>query len=153
MGVLIFLGIVTVYLAGTVASAPHLMRLIYQDNLAEIAQHEARYQKEMDEYRKGGGYKPMKMHRTEFDAMRIARIEGAWWALVWPVSLTYHRLAGTAFAAEIAAQKATANTRIIKDYELLLQESFDRELASAAKISPLTRIEKIRQRTTRKENP
>lgn len=146
MGVLIFLSIVTAYLAGAVAAAPRLMRLIYQDNLAEIAEEEAAHEKRMQQWRKGGGPQPFRYHHSsQLRAMQEARVQGAWYALVWPVSLTYHRLAGTAFKQEIAAQKAAANTKIIKDYERLLHESFDKELAGNARISPLRRTEKLRQ--------
>lgn len=139
MTALIVLAVITAYLAGIVASAPKLMRLVYQDKLAVIAQQQARYDKELEQWRKRKDRSAFNMpldygyRNTKLDAMREARVEGAWWALVWPVSLTYHRLAGTAFKQEIALQHATANAKIIADYDRMLEERFDRELETAGR--------------------
>lgn len=148
---LIVLASITAYLAGMVWSAPKLMRLIYQDKLAVVAQANARYERHMEDWRKNKDASaltiPMRYGDDELAAMRDARVEGAWWSLVWPVALTFYRVAGTAFAQEIAAQQAGINARIIKDYDRLLEERFDQELASA---NPRTGI--IRRLTTRKEH-
>lgn len=135
MTALIVLAVITAYLAGIVASAPKLMRLIYQDKLAVVAREKARYDKHLGDYEKNKGrgamYKPMLPTYDDMIAMREARVEGAWYSLVWPVALTYHRVVGTAFAQEVAAQQAGINARIIADYDRMLEERFDKELDAA----------------------
>lgn len=124
---------VTAYFAGALAAAPKLMRLIYQEKLAVLAEAQAQYDKDLARYkedRRGAAYPPMELHRTARDARIDARAEGFWWSLVWPFALAFHALGATAFADEIAAQAAAANTKIIRDYEKLIDARFDEELAT-----------------------
>ena len=76
-------------------------------------------------------YTPPNVTDTPQGYIKEARMEGFWWALVWPASLTFHALGATAFAKELAAEQATANAKVIADYDLLVAERFDEELAEA----------------------
>lgn len=111
IGILI-LAFITAYLAGALISAPKLMRMVYEDNLAQMAE-------------KRGGW------RTELWCRNDARSSGIWWSVVWPVGMTYFLLGATAFKDEIAAQHAKANAKVIADYDALLASRFDTELADA----------------------
>lgn len=139
----IILTFITAYLIGALVSAPKLMRLIYQDKMAILAEGQADYERQMEEYRNdrtARAYKPMRIGRTELDCRNQARTEGFWWSLVWPLSLAFHALAGTAFKAEVAAQHAAANTKIIADYDALLASRFEKELEAPTPRSFLNRI-------------
>lgn len=143
----VILSIITAYLAGALAAAPRLMRLIYQEKLADLAETQARYEKDLAKYkadRSGRAYPPMELHRTARDARTAARHEGYWWALVWPFALTFHALGATAFKDEIAAQHAEANAKVIADYDALLASRFDKELEEAR---PRNLFNRIKERT------
>lgn len=146
--------IITAYFAGALAAAPRLMRLIYQDKQAALARARADYELRLAEWRadkdKNAYGKPMKMYRVDLDYLHEARVEGFWWSLVWPFSLAFHALGATAFAEEIAAERSAANTKVIRDYEKLLNQRFADELADATSAHP-TPLARFRRALT-KEN-
>lgn len=126
---IIWLTIITVYLAGAAYAAPRLMRLIYQDRLAQLTQTRAEREAQLAAYKRGEAPRPSFYYgHTEGDLMRDAREMGFWWALVWPASLAFWQLGNTAFKQEIAAAQAQKNQRIIADYDRLLHQRFDDEL-------------------------
>lgn len=130
----VILSIITAYIIGALVSAPKLMRLIYQEKMAVQEQNVIRYERDLAAYKADRTGKTMLPYRvgdvSSMNARADARHEGFWWSLVWPFSLTFHALGATAFAQEIAAEQATANAKVINDYEALLAESFDKELAT-----------------------
>lgn len=129
----IILTFITAYIIGALASAPKLMRLIYQDKMAVLTQEDIRHAAAMAEWkaRKSDGRVPLRhINRTELDNRNEARYEGFWWSLVWPFALAYYSLSATAFKQEIAAQHAAANAKVIADYDALLAERFDQEMAT-----------------------
>lgn len=144
---LLVICIITAYLAGAAVSAPRLMRLIYRDKQAALARARADYELRLAEWRadkdKNAYGKPMKMYRVDLDYLHEARVEGFWWSLVWPFALAFHALGATAFADEIAAQTAAANTKIIADYDKLLAQRFDDEMATVPTKSGPLRIQRF----------
>ena len=138
---LIVLSVITVYLALAAAAAPKLMRLVYRDNLAVLAEDEAIWKEKQEHHRKHGGPPPFRhSESTDLEAMHEARRFGYWLALVWPISLSFYQFGDNAFKQEIAALQAKQNTKVIADYEKLLAEKFDKELASA---NPPTLIRRL----------
>lgn len=141
---LIVISIITVYLALALIAAPKLMRLVYRDNLFILNARRARHDEQMEAWRakkdRSTLHKPQWVHGTELDAMHESRRYGFWLSLAWPTALAYYRCVDAAFKQEIAAQQAKANTKIIADYERLLAEKFDQELASA---NPTTLINRL----------
>lgn len=132
---LIIVTIITVYLALAAAAAPKLMRLIYQEKMAVQEQNVIRYERDLAAYNADRTGKTMLPYRvgdvSSMNAREDARYEGFWWSLVWPFSLAFHALGATAFAQEIAAERAAENAKIIAKYEKLQADTFDKELASA----------------------
>lgn len=155
---LIVLSIITAYIIGALVSAPKLMRLIYQEKVARAARIRAAYEKDLERWRTSKDRSPYAQpldphrHSGEPDYMNDARFEGWWWSLVWPFALTFHSLGATAFKQEIAAQQATANAKVIADYEALLAESFDKELAAGDPDTRVAAARKLIRTLTRKEH-
>lgn len=147
---LIVILIITVYLALAAAAAPRLMRLVYRDNLAMLAQRKQNYEEEMDAWRARKDRSAFNMplwHRgTELDCMMEARRFGYWLALLWPAALGYYQFGDSAFKQEIAALQSKQNTKIIADYERLLAESFDKELADATSPTLIHRLTRKAQK-------
>lgn len=144
---LLVICIITAYLVGAAVSAPILMRLIYRDKQAALARARADYELRLAEWRadkdKNAYGKPMKTHRVDLDYLHEARVEGFWWSVVWPFSLAFHALGATAFAEEIAAERAAANTKIIADYDKLLAQRFDDEMGTIPTKSGPLRIQRF----------
>lgn len=140
IGVIVIL-IITGYFALAAAAAPRLMRLVYRDNLAVRAERMQEHDEKMDEWRarkdRSALYMPLWHGDSELGAMLEARRFGFWLALAWPISLSYYQFGDTAFKQEIAAQHSKRNTKIIADYDKLLAERFDNELATPVKSGPL----------------
>lgn len=134
MVAVVILSIITAYIIGALISAPKLMRLIYQEKMAVQEQNRIRYERDLAAYkadRTGRMVLPYRVGNvSSMNARNDARYEGFWWSLVWPFALTFHALGATAFAQEIAAEQATANAKVIADYDALLAERFDQELAT-----------------------
>lgn len=156
IGLLVIL-IITAYFAGALAAAPRLMRLIYQEKLAYLTEREARHEKQLEQWRqrkdKSAMNMPIDFGRDSRRTLRNeATAEGWWWSLVWPFALAYHALSATAFADEIAAQHAEANAKIIADYDKLLAERFDKELAADNPDARVAAARKLIRTLTRKEH-
>lgn len=153
----IFLSVLAIYISGAALAAPRLMRLLYQDKLAIMAHRQARHEEKMAEWRANKDRSAFNMpllhsYDTELSCRREAQLEGFWWSLVWPASLAFHSLGRTAFKQEIAAQQSKQNTKIIADYEKLLAESFDRELATFSPDPRAAAARKLIRTLTRKEH-
>lgn len=157
MTALIVLTIITAYLAGAAAATPRLMRLIYRDNIAILAQNKEHHEERMAAWRASPECNAFNMplwhdEGSELDCMREARRFGYWLALVWPISLSFYRFGDSAFKQEIAAQHAKANSKVIADYDKLLAARFDKELASTNPADPHpAAARKIIRTLTRKE--
>lgn len=147
---LIVISVITVYFALAAAAAPRLMRLVYRDNLAILNQRRARHDEKMEAWRakkdRSTFNKPSWMYGTELDSMIDARRFGYWLALVWPISLSFYGFGDSAFKQEIAAQSAKQNAKVISDYEKLLAEKFDKELADATSPTLIHRLTRKAQK-------
>lgn len=121
--------LITGYFAGALISAPRLMRLIYQEKMTVRARQISDHEEAVAEARKAHGLKPYQFWHSEPTIRREARFEGWWWSLLWPFALTFHAVGASAFKQEIAAQHAEANAKVIANYEKLLNDQFDKELA------------------------
>lgn len=147
---LITITIITVYFALAAAAAPRLMRLVYRDNLAMLAQRKQRYEEKMDAWRARKDRSALNMplwdRGSELDCMMEARRFGYWLALAWPISLSFYQFGDSAFKQEIAAQSAKQNAKVISDYERLLAEKFDKELADATSPTLINRLTRKAQK-------
>lgn len=147
---LITITIITVYFALAAAAAPRLMRLVYRDNLAMLAQRKQRYEEKMDAWRarkdRSAFNMPLWDRGSELDCMMEARRFGYWLALAWPISLSFYQFGDSAFKQEIAAQSAKQNAKVISDYERLLAEKFDKELADATSPTLIRRLTRKAQK-------